>query len=128
MDLRVHLIERGPLPEQTREIPITQEEFLIGRATDCDLRLRMTDVSRHHCIIRVRPDDVTLIDLGSSNGTFVNGQRIRSQAALHSGDEVRLGNATFVVDLGDRETVELKLDEVDPLARTQVVREKGKQG
>ena len=115
----VRLVERGADAGQTREILLNQEEFLIGRGTDCDLRLRMNEVSRHHCIIHVRPDDVTLLDLGSSNGTYLNGQRVRSQATLHTGDELQLGSAVFLIDLGDKE-LELKAPDVDPIASTHI--------
>ncbi len=95
------LIEPGEGAEQRREIPLKEEEFLIGRGTDCDLRLPLSDVSRHHCLIRIRGKEIALMDLGSANGTFVNGQRIRSQTPLHSGDQIRVGTVLFVVDLGD---------------------------
>src|SRR2546422_5781183 len=101
MTLRVRLIERDPKAEQTREVTVNQAEFLIGRAADCDLRLRLSDVSRHHCLIRVGPNEAALVDLGSSNGTYLNGHRVLSQAPLHSGDEIRLGECRFLVDLGD---------------------------
>jgi pSer/pThr/pTyr-binding forkhead associated (FHA) protein len=118
MALNVRLIERGASAEQTRAIPINHPEFLIGRGPDCDLRLPVTAVSRHHCILRKGPgDEVTLLDLGSSNGTYVNAQRVRSQTVLRSGDEIRIGPCTFLVDFGD-----LNLpgaDAVDPLATTQ---------
>ena len=118
MAIRVRLIERGSTPEQTREVVVNQAEFLIGRGADCDLRLRDHEISRHHCIIRVVGGEATLVDLGSSNGTYLNGQRVRSQAPLHSGDELRLGAATFVVDLGDPEATRLDVPDVDPLAGT----------
>jgi pSer/pThr/pTyr-binding forkhead associated (FHA) protein len=100
------LIEPGPTPDQKREIPIIKDEFLIGRGADCDLRLPTSGISRHHCLIRVRAGEATVSDLGSSNGTFLNGQRIRSQAVLHSGDELLLDVYRFVVDLDDREGIE----------------------
>jgi pSer/pThr/pTyr-binding forkhead associated (FHA) protein len=84
---------------QRREIAITKEDFLIGRGSDCDLRLRHSAISRHHCQLRFRADEVTLSDLGSANGTFVNGQRVRSQAAVHHGDEIAFGDFRFVLDL-----------------------------
>jgi pSer/pThr/pTyr-binding forkhead associated (FHA) protein len=121
MALQVRLLERGATAEQTREVSVTKPEFLIGRAPDCDLRLRMSEVSRHHCIIRTTADEVTLVDLGSSNGTFLNGQRVRSQAALHSGDEIRLGDCHFLVDLGDRGSIELGLTNPDSLASTRKI-------
>jgi pSer/pThr/pTyr-binding forkhead associated (FHA) protein len=113
------LIEPGGKAQQTREIPIRGKEFLIGRGNDCDLRLRDPNVSRHHCMIRIRPDEVTLHDLGSSNGTYVNGTRVISQAVLQSGDEIRLGEYHFILDLGvDRELIRDKTPDVDPLAKT----------
>jgi pSer/pThr/pTyr-binding forkhead associated (FHA) protein len=118
MSLRVRLIERGSSPEQTREIPIDKPEFLIGRATDCDLRLRVSEISRHHCIIRLGSAEATLVDLGSSNGTFVNGQRVRSQSPLRSGDELQIASHNFLVDLGDAEGVNLGITDVDPLTVT----------
>src|SRR5262249_45495729 len=89
-------------PEQKREIPITKDEFLIGRGTDCDLRLPDGAISRHHCLIRVRGKEATISDLGSSNGTYVNGQRVRSQAALRHGDEIALDAYRFKVAREER--------------------------
>jgi pSer/pThr/pTyr-binding forkhead associated (FHA) protein len=114
----IRLIERGDSPEQTREVPILQSEFLIGRGADCDLRLRVSSVSRHHCIVRVAGDETVLIDLGSSNGTFVNNHCVRSQIVLHTGDEIRLGTCRFVVDLGDEHSDQLGVPDVNPLTAT----------
>jgi pSer/pThr/pTyr-binding forkhead associated (FHA) protein len=108
MAQQARLIERGPTPEQTRQVPLKQGEFLIGRGPDCDLRLPISAISRHHCIIRLTDNEATLLDLGSSNGTYLNGQRVRSQAALHSGDDLRVGTCHFLVDLGDGEAVNLE--------------------
>jgi pSer/pThr/pTyr-binding forkhead associated (FHA) protein len=105
MVMKVRLIERGESAEQMREIPITQAEFLIGRGADCDLRLWVSSVSRHHCLIRVEKDGAVLCDLGSANGTYVNGQRVRSQTALQGGDLISLGNRNFVVETGDHESL-----------------------
>jgi pSer/pThr/pTyr-binding forkhead associated (FHA) protein len=114
MPLHMRLVERGATPEQTREITIRPPEFLIGRGSDCDLRLPGSGISRHHCLIRVGPDGVTLVDLGSSNGTYLNGQRVLSQAPLQGGEELRVGASTFLVDLG----AGAGLPEADPMART----------
>jgi pSer/pThr/pTyr-binding forkhead associated (FHA) protein len=96
------LIEPANTESKAREIAIHQEEILIGRGADCDVRLKVTSVSRHHCLLRFRRDEASITDLGSSNGTFVNGQRVRSQTTLKSGDEIRVGTCPFVVDLGDQ--------------------------
>jgi pSer/pThr/pTyr-binding forkhead associated (FHA) protein len=107
MTRQARLIERGPTPEQTRQVPVPPGEFLIGRGPDCDLRLPVSAISRHHCIIRLTETEATLLDLGSSNGTYLNGQRVRSQAALHSGDDLAVGDCHFLVDLGDSDAVNL---------------------
>ena len=121
MALRVRLLERGSNAEQTREMPVTKPEFLIGRGSDCDLRLRVSEVSRHHCMVRIGADEATLVDLGSSNGTYLNGHRVRSQAALHSGDELGVGTFRFLVDLGDPDAVNLGISDVDALGATRKI-------
>jgi pSer/pThr/pTyr-binding forkhead associated (FHA) protein len=113
------LIEPGGKAQQTREITIRSKEFLIGRGNDCDLRLRDPNISRHHCMIRIRPDEVSLFDLGSINGSYVNGARVMTQVVLQPGDEIRLGEHRFFLDLGvDRDKIRDKAPDVDPVAKT----------
>ena len=97
--MSVKLIEQGPEPGARREILVTKEDFLVGRGLDCDLRIHADTVSRHHCLLRRRGEEVTVLDLGSSNGTFVNGQRVRSQAVVHNGDRLRVGTFDFQVEV-----------------------------
>jgi adenylate cyclase len=99
--MKVRLLERGAEVKPLREIPVSQSEFLIGRGPDCELRLAFEDVSRHHCLIRITNDEATIEDLGSANGTLLNGQKVRSATALRSGDLLQVGESQFVVDLGD---------------------------
>jgi len=99
--MTIRLLEPGRDGERIREIPIGRDEFLIGRGSDCDLCVHDNAISRHHCQIRVHDQEATIADLGSSNGTFVNGTRVLSQTALHTGDEIQVGPCLYVVDLGD---------------------------
>lgn len=62
----------------------------LGRSRSCDLVLTDDTVSRHHAMIRREPDRIVLTDLGSTNGTCVNGRWV-AQAEVHSGDRVTLG-------------------------------------
>jgi len=79
------------------QTPVT----LLGRGTDCDLRLVDTGVSRHHAELRVEDTQVVLVDLGSTNGTFVNGQPVR-RVGLTDGTNVTLGRTTLVFRQDDR--------------------------
>ena len=116
----LRLLEPGKEGERLREYLIHGDEFLLGRGNDCDLCLYDTTASRHHCLIRVRGSEITLADLGSSNGTFLNGTRVISQTALQTGDEIRVGACRYVVDLGnDADFAEQFLrSDVDPKALT----------
>jgi hypothetical protein len=68
---------------------------LLGRGTDCDLRMVDPGVSRHHAELRVEDGQVVLVDLGSTNGTLVNGQPVR-RVVLTEGTNVTLGRTTMV--------------------------------
>jgi len=74
--------------------PIT----VIGRAEDCDLELLLQGVSRHHCEIRLNESAVKVKDLGSSNGTYINGRRI-TESDMSAGDELRIGRVMFTVQI-----------------------------
>ena len=76
-------------------IPLNRQKFLIGREQDCQLRPNSEMVSRHHCVFSVDDYSVRLRDLGSTNGTLVNGERIKKDVVLVSGDRVVIGNLEF---------------------------------
>ncbi len=69
---------------------------IIGRGLDCDVRVANQEVSRHHCLVFRDGSRTYLQDLGSSNGTTLNGQQLGAQAAtMAAGDNVLLGNLSF---------------------------------
>ncbi len=76
---------------QGKVIPLVSRKFLIGREEDCHLRPTSELVSRHHCAITVDDYTVQLRDLGSTNGTFVNEQRVNGAVTLKAGDQIRVG-------------------------------------
>ena len=67
---------------------------VVGRHRSCDVVITDDTVSGRHCQITESPDGCIIEDLGSSNGTYVNGKRIES-TVLKSGDRVTLGTARF---------------------------------
>ena len=66
----------------------------IGRHPDCELNLRMDDVSRRHAELRFESGQYVLHDLGSTNGTFVNGQKVEGGRVLAPGDHVEIGETS----------------------------------
>ena len=82
-----------------REIPITKSEFLIGRAEGCNLRPQSDRVSRKHCVIRRHEGGVTVMDLNSTNHTFVNNEQINEKRELKNGDRLKVGTLEFEVQL-----------------------------
>lgn len=80
-------------------------ELVIGREQgSSDLVLDDPGVSRRHAAVRALAGSITLEDLGSSNGTFVNGAQVRSEVELADGDEVQVGGTVFSVHGGDAAT------------------------
>ncbi len=78
---------------------IVKDLTLVGRKEDCDVRLDHKSVSKHHCIIARTDGLLVLRDLGSTNGTRVNNQRIR-RAVLMPNDQLSIANYKFRVYLG----------------------------
>jgi FHA domain len=69
----------------------------IGRHDDCLIRIKSSQVSRRHCEVFEASDKLTIRDLGSSNGTFVNGKKVAGQQVLKPGDELTVGAVTLRV-------------------------------
>jgi uncharacterized RDD family membrane protein YckC len=86
--------------------PLTGGERRVGRSRNCEIRVDDDSVSRVHAAFVWRDGAPLLEDLGSSNGTFVNGERISQPRAVRAGDAVRFGS------------LEGELEEADPAAVT----------
>jgi predicted component of type VI protein secretion system len=97
MDARLKIFS-DPSPGQI--IPIPPGKLIIGREEDCHLRPTSEFVSRHHCVLLLDAYTLRIRDLGSQNGTFVNGRRIaKGEIILLQGDMVSVGDLNFQIDL-----------------------------
>jgi DNA-binding winged helix-turn-helix (wHTH) protein len=92
-----------------REIALLEGENVLGRGSDSLVWIDAQSVSRRHARLMVAPGLATLEDLGSKNGTFVNGIRLTAPIALRDGDELRIGNVPMTLKIhakpGSTETV-----------------------
>jgi DNA-binding winged helix-turn-helix (wHTH) protein len=92
----------GPrLVSRRREWLLSEGSNLVGRDHDCVVRVDSTTVSRRHARIVVTRGETTLEDLGSKNGTQVNGQRVNEPVALKDSDRIQVGSVTMKYRLLD---------------------------
>jgi pSer/pThr/pTyr-binding forkhead associated (FHA) protein len=106
----------GPLRGQRFEV---DDEVYVGREGD-GVTLDDPELSRRHAVLRASQELVTIEDLGSRNGTFVNGKRIDSVTTIGHGDVVKLGATSFDVDISP---VDPGLTVVSPTPRVQAPNE-----
>lgn len=79
-------------------------DVLVGRHQSADIVLQSAEISRKHATFLVKEDALWLQDLGSSNGTFVNGQRIQTETQLKQGDQIQFASLKFQIDYLPEET------------------------
>jgi pSer/pThr/pTyr-binding forkhead associated (FHA) protein len=97
MDARLKILF-GPLSGQT--IPVLAGKLIIGREEDCHLRPPSEFISRHHCVLLLDEYTLRIRDLGSKNGTYVNGRRIgKGESILSHDDFVSVGDFVVQVDI-----------------------------
>jgi pSer/pThr/pTyr-binding forkhead associated (FHA) protein len=82
---------------QGKRLTIPEGETLIGRDESCQIRLATNEVSRQHCRLVCKGDQITLQDLGSRNGTLVNNVAVHGEVQLSPSDTFRVGPVTFQV-------------------------------
>jgi hypothetical protein len=75
-------------------IPLTSERSVIGRLADCTVVIADGNTSRHHAEVRRVGNAFMVADLGSTNGTFVNGERVTAERRLADGDAITVGAVT----------------------------------
>jgi predicted component of type VI protein secretion system len=93
MPTRLVALNEGP------DIPLAREPIMVGRHPHCDVRLPSIRVSRRHCCLTAVDGVVIVRDLGSTNGTSINGQRVES-GRLRPGDELAIANLRYRLESG----------------------------
>jgi pSer/pThr/pTyr-binding forkhead associated (FHA) protein len=88
-------------PVKGKIFPVTKPRVLLGRR-ETDVALEDTDVSRKHCYLEVHGASALLVDLGSTNGTFVDDQRIETRQLEHM-SEFRVGSTTMIFSVREKE-------------------------
>jgi pSer/pThr/pTyr-binding forkhead associated (FHA) protein len=96
MDVTLKVLEGA---KSGAKIAVKKAEFIIGRSQKCHLCAGSTAISRQHCAIIREDNRVAIKDLGSRNGTLVNGIKIDEETELTTGDEVTVGPLKFLVTI-----------------------------
>jgi serine phosphatase RsbU (regulator of sigma subunit) len=89
-----------------RRIRIGPEGTTVGRHPSCDVVFPVAEVSRQHCRLRIEGDTIAVHDLGSTNGTFVGGQRLDAPMLLENGSHISVGNFLLRYEQRDEREVE----------------------
>jgi hypothetical protein len=94
------VLELQDQPSNVRRITV-RHDIVIGRGSDCNLRLSAPQVSRRHCFLRVGRDSVSITDLDSSNGTYIDGVRITAgkRYDVADGSQLALGPIRFIIHM-----------------------------
>ena len=87
-------------PSEGRFVELTAARLTIGRVAGNDLQLDDQKVSRHHAVIEVHERQAVLRDLGSRNGTYVDGVRLSGAHVLSGGERLRFGDQQLRVQAG----------------------------
>ncbi|MGV6815331.1 MAG: FHA domain-containing protein [Phycisphaerales bacterium] len=83
----------------TTAVPLAHDRTLIGRLDECHIRVPVAGMSRRHCEIVIDGGSVVINDLGSSNGTYVNQERIAGSQPLCAGDLISFGGLVFYLSV-----------------------------
>jgi len=96
----------------SKVFPVTGP-VVIGRAAECDISVPADEISRRHALVKPTPEGLAVEDLGSSNGTFINGKRVQ-HGFLNPGDELRLDAVRFILVAPGMEMATAQMPKMPP--------------
>src|SRR5271168_3472078 len=85
--------------QRGKQLTFSPGDYVFGRGPECHVRPNSELVSRQHCMLSVAAEAVCIRDLGSANGTLVNGRRVREEQPLVDGDRIQLGPLVLLVKI-----------------------------
>jgi sigma-B regulation protein RsbU (phosphoserine phosphatase) len=100
---RAEITIYSPLITPFRQ-PLVGPSVSIGRSSECSIPIKDRYLSRRHAEIIAKDGEWTLKDLGSANGTYLNGTRVEQDLPLHSGDRIRIGDTELVFLAAEQST------------------------
>jgi len=92
---------------------------VIGRRHDCDLQIPLLRVSRRHCQLNLNGETAKIRDLGSHNGTYLNGERIDGETPIKAGDYLQVGPLVFQLQIDGKPAKTVPPKEEQPKAATE---------
>ena len=98
--------------ENPSSLEVTHFPSVVGRAPECDYRIANPLISRRHCCFFEQDDHICIRDLGSRNGTHLNGQPLSSEMVVHEGDRLDIGYLPYRVHLSKRSRLERFLENI----------------
>jgi pSer/pThr/pTyr-binding forkhead associated (FHA) protein len=98
MDVELVLLKKDG---SQKSFSLPDSTTVIGRRHDCDLCIPLKSVSRRHCQLNQNKETISIRDLGSRSGTFLNGKRI-DEAAVKAGDYIKIGPLIFGLQINGR--------------------------
>lgn len=102
----VHILEIQNGKHRGHKVKLKKARSIIGRGEEAQIRIGSHEVSRKHCLVEIRDDSIWVQDLGSSNGTFVNGSPISNEEQLTPGSTLTVGPMTFQLLGGNKSAKE----------------------
>jgi len=96
MDVNLVLFKKSG---RSRAFALPSSVTVVGRRQDCDLCIPLMVVSKRHCELNLDSGSLRLRDLGSRNGTYLNGTLVTDEAEINAGDKIQIGPLNFVAQI-----------------------------
>ena len=117
MDVNLVLCKKSG---RSKSFPLPSSVTVIGRRQDCDLCIPLNIVSRRHCEFNLDDGTLSVRDLESRNGTYINGDIIGDETIVKPGDKIQIGPLTFIaqIDGNPAEITSEMIGESDDMGQT----------